>query len=105
METVLLIEDNAAMLRGLKDSFAAEGYRVATAIDGEQGLDVALSIRPDLVILDLMLPRINGYEICRRLRKEQLDMPIIMLTAKSQESDVVLGLNLGADDYVTKPFS
>jgi DNA-binding response OmpR family regulator len=105
METVLLIEDNAAMLRGLKDSFAAEGYRVSTATDGEQGLDIALSIKPDLIVLDLMLPKINGYEICRRLRQERLDMPIIMLTAKSQESDVVLGLNLGADDYVTKPFS
>lgn len=105
MATVLLIEDNAAMLRGLQDSFAAEGYRVVTASDGERGLDTALSIKPDLIVLDLMLPKINGYEICRRLREEKLDMPIIMLTAKAQESDVVLGLNLGADDYVTKPFS
>ena len=105
METVLIIEDDAAMLRGLKDNFAYAGYTVLTADDGEKGLDTALDTRPDLIVLDIMLPKINGYEICRLLRKEQLDMPIIMLTAKGEESDIVLGLNLGADDYITKPFS
>jgi len=105
METVLIIEDDATMLRGLKDNFEFKGYRVLTAADGEDGLNAALNHKPDLIILDIMLPKINGYEICRLLREENLDMPIIMLTAKGEESDIVLGLNLGADDYVTKPFS
>jgi DNA-binding response OmpR family regulator len=105
METVLIIEDDSTMLRGLKDNFEYKGYNVLTAADGEEGLNTALNKTPDLIILDIMLPKINGYEICRLIRKEHLDMPIIMLTAKGEESDVVLGLNLGADDYVTKPFS
>ncbi|UCG55761.1 MAG: response regulator transcription factor [Phycisphaerales bacterium] len=105
METVLIIEDDAAMLRGLKDNFEFQGYGVLTAADGEDGLNTALNKQPDLIILDIMLPKINGYEVCRLIRKENLTMPIIMLTAKGEESDVVLGLNLGADDYVTKPFS
>jgi len=106
METVLIIEDDSTMLRGLKDNFAYAGYDVVTAADGEKGLNAALDAKPDLIILDIMLPKINGYEICRLIRKEKLDMPIVMLTAnKGEESDIVLGLNLGADDYVTKPFS
>jgi len=104
-ETILIIEDDPTMLRGLKDNFEFEGYQVTAAGDGERGLAAALQGKPDLVILDIMLPKINGYEICRLIRKHGLHMPIIMLTAKGQESDVVLGLNLGADDYVTKPFS
>jgi len=104
-ETVLIIEDDATMLRGLRDNFEYEGYRVAAAADGEEGLAAALSIKPDLVILDVMLPKVNGYEVCLLLRQAGLDCPIIMLTAKGQEQDIVLGLNLGADDYVTKPFS
>lgn len=102
---MLIIEDDAALMRGLKDNFEFEGYLVHTAADGEAGLKLALETRPDLVVLDLMLPKVNGYEICRFLRAEHLDMPILMLTAKGQESDIVLGLKLGADDYVTKPFS
>ncbi|MEA3224396.1 MAG: response regulator transcription factor [Planctomycetota bacterium] len=105
METILIIEDDATMLRGLKDNFEYQGYRVLTATDGEEGLEAALSGKPDLIVLDIMLPKINGYEVCRLIRKEGLEMPIIMLTAKGEESDIVLGLNLGADDYVTKPFS
>lgn len=105
METILIIEDDAAMLRGLKDNFEFKGYHVLTAADGEEGLTIALNEKPDLIILDIMLPKINGYEVCRLIRQESLNMPIIMLTAKGEESDVVLGLNLGADDYVTKPFS
>ncbi len=105
METILIVEDDATMLRGLKDNFEFKGYRVLTAADGEAGLNSALNNKPDLILLDIMLPKINGYEICRLIRKENLDMPIIMLTAKGEESDIVLGLNLGADDYVTKPFS
>jgi DNA-binding response OmpR family regulator len=105
METILIIEDDATMLRGLKDNFEFVGFRTVTASDGETGLNAALNERPDLILLDIMLPKINGYEVCRLIRKENLDMPIIMLTAKGQESDIILGLNLGADDYVTKPFS
>ena len=105
METILIIEDDATMLRGLKDNFEFKGYRVLTAADGEEGLGAALGQKPDLIVLDIMLPKINGYEVCRLIRKEGLEMPIIMLTAKGEESDIVLGLNLGADDYVTKPFS
>jgi DNA-binding response OmpR family regulator len=105
MQTVLIIEDDPTMLIGLKDNFEFKGYKVVTAADGEKGLKAALNARPDLIILDIMLPRINGYEICRLIREQKLDTPIIMLTAKGEESDIVLGLNLGADDYVTKPFS
>jgi DNA-binding response OmpR family regulator len=105
METILIIEDDTTMLRGLKDNFEFEGFCVVTASDGEAGLNAALDQKPDLILLDIMLPKINGYEICRLIRKENLDIPIIMLTAKGQESDIILGLNLGADDYVTKPFS
>ncbi len=105
METILIVEDDPAMLRGLKDNFEFKGYRVLTAADGEAGLNAALDKKPDLILLDIMLPKINGYEVCRLIRQEKLDMPIIMLTAKGEESDIVLGLNLGADDYVTKPFS
>jgi DNA-binding response OmpR family regulator len=104
-ETILIVEDDPAMLRGLKDNFEYSGYTVVTACEGEQGLDAALNLKPDLILLDLMLPGINGYEICRLIRAEELDIPIIMLTAKNQESDIVLGLNIGANDYVTKPFS
>jgi len=103
--SVLIIEDDPALLRVLKDNFEYERYRVGTAADGEKGLAAALDGKPDLIILDIMLPGINGYEICRRIRQHGLDVPIIMLTAKGQEQDIVLGLNLGADDYVTKPFS
>ena len=105
METILIIEDDATMMRGLKDNFEFQGYRVLTAADGEAGLNTALDAKPDVIILDIMLPEINGYEVCRLIRVEGLEMPIIMLTAKGEESDIVLGLNLGADDYVTKPFS
>jgi DNA-binding response OmpR family regulator len=101
---VLIVEDDPALLRGLTDNFRYEGYEVAVATDGEAGLNAALDGKPDLIVLDIMLPKINGYEICRLLREEKLDVPIIMLTAKGQESDIVMGLDLGADDYVTKPF-
>jgi two-component system alkaline phosphatase synthesis response regulator PhoP len=105
MKNVLIVEDNLTMLRGLKDNFESRGYHVKTATDGEQGLKSAIAEKPDLMILDIMLPKMNGYEVCSHIRKQNLDIPIIMLTAKDQEKDVVLGLNLGADDYVTKPFS
>jgi len=103
--SVLIIEDDAAMLRGLKDNFESDGYTVRAARDGPQGLEAVLAQPPDLLLLDIMLPKMNGYEICRVVRKRNLEMPIIMLTAKGQEEDIVRGLELGADDYVTKPFS
>ncbi len=105
METILIIEDDTTMLRALKDNFEFKGYGVLTAEDGEEGLNIALNKKPDLILLDIMLPKINGYEICRLIRQENLNMPILMLTAKGEESDIILGLNLGADDYLTKPFS
>ena len=101
---VLLVEDEPALARGLSDTLRAQGFEVRVAGDGEAGLDAALSGEADLILLDVMLPRINGYEICRAVRAHGLDVPILMLTAKGQEQDVILGLNLGADDYVTKPF-
>ena len=104
-ETILIIEDDTTMLRVLKDNFEYAGMSVKTASDGEAGLELALQSQPDLILLDIMLPKINGYEVCRLLRGEGVEIPIIMLTAKGQESDIVLGLNLGADDYVTKPFN
>jgi DNA-binding response OmpR family regulator len=102
---ILIIEDDPALLRGLKDNFETQGYEVHTANDGQRGLDTLLKDPPDLLLLDLMLPRVNGYEICRTARVRHLQMPIIMLTAKGQEEDIVRGLESGADDYVTKPFS
>jgi DNA-binding response OmpR family regulator len=103
--TVLIIEDDATMRRVLKDNFEFSGYTVHTAADGKQGLQAVFELKPDLIILDIMLPIMNGYDLCCRIRRNGLTIPIIMLTAKGQESDVVFGLNLGADDYVTKPFS
>jgi DNA-binding response OmpR family regulator len=93
------------LLRGLKDNFEAAGYEVRTANDGQKGLNTLIASPPNLLLLDLMLPRVNGYQICREARERKLDLPIIMLTAKGQEEDVVRGLEVGADDYVTKPFS
>lgn len=105
MESVLIVEDNPAMLRGLQDNFRLKGYRVKTATDGEQGLNTALLERPDLIVLDIMLPKINGYEVCSHIRGKNLNMPIIMVTAKSEDADRILGLDIGADNYITKPFS
>jgi two-component system response regulator VicR len=104
-ESILVIEDDPTMLRVLSDNLKYQGYNVRAVADGEKGLEAALESKPDLILLDIMLPKVNGYEICRLVRQEGLDVPIIMLTAKGQESDITLGLNLGADDYVTKPFS
>jgi DNA-binding response OmpR family regulator len=101
---LLLVEDEPALARGLSDTLRARGFEVHVAPDGQRGLDMALSLRPDLILLDIMLPKINGFEVCRSLRRQGFDVPIVMLTAKGQEEDVILGLNLGADDYITKPF-
>ena len=103
-KTILIVEDDPALLRGLKDNFQAEGYHVRTANDGQKGLAAVLQYPPDVMLLDLMLPKINGYEICRAARSRHMRMPIIMLTAKAAETDIYRGLELGADDYITKPF-
>jgi DNA-binding response OmpR family regulator len=103
--TVLAVEDDPAILRGLSDNLRFEGYEVITASDGETGYKLQAERRPDLILLDLMLPRMSGLEFCRKLRAEGIHTPILMLTARSEEPDRVLGLDLGADDYVTKPFS
>jgi DNA-binding response OmpR family regulator len=105
MSVVLIVEDDSAILRGLKDILRFERYDVLTATDGESGLRLALEKKPDLLILDLTLPSMSGFDVCRRLRSERFSTPILMLTARSEEGDRVLGLDLGADDYVTKPFS
>lgn len=102
---IVVIEDDAAILRGLTFNLEAEGYRVKSASDGALGLSLLKSEEPDVLILDLMLPEVSGYEICRKLRDEGRETPILMLTARGEEADRVLGLDLGADDYVTKPFS
>jgi two-component system alkaline phosphatase synthesis response regulator PhoP len=102
---ILIVEDEPDMVLGLKDNFEFEGYEVLTAADGAAGLERARSHKPDLVILDIMLPRYSGLEVCKTLRGEGFTAPIIMLTARGQEIDKVVGLELGADDYVTKPFS
>lgn len=105
MSRVLVVEDDEAMAVALRDGFVYEGYEVTVARDGEAGLALAREQPPDLMILDVMLPRMNGLEVCKLLRGEGSELPIIMLTARGQEIDKVLGLKLGADDYVTKPFS
>ena len=105
MSRILVIEDEAAILRGLRDNLAAESYEVITAADGAEGYRLSQEGKPDLIILDLMLPKLSGYEICRKLRAESSHVPILMLTARGDEADRILGLDIGADDYVSKPFS
>jgi len=105
MKKILIVEDEKDMVTGLQFNLEARDYTVITAYDGEAGYQRALEEQPDLVILDIMLPKLNGYEVCKRLKREMPDLPIIMLTAKSQEAEIVTGLELGADDYITKPFS
>jgi DNA-binding response OmpR family regulator len=102
---VLIVEDDPAMAVALRDGFAYEGFAVSTAADGLTGLQLARQSEVDVIILDVMLPKLNGLEVCARLRQARNDVPIIMLTARGQEADKVEGLSLGADDYVTKPFS
>jgi DNA-binding response OmpR family regulator len=105
MTRVLIVEDDPAILRTLADNLRFEKYDVLTAMDGEAAHRLQRSQHPDLIILDLMLPRMSGLELCRKLRTEGVQAPILILTARSEEADRVLGLDLGADDYVTKPFS
>ncbi|MFO7733948.1 MAG: response regulator transcription factor [Candidatus Aminicenantes bacterium] len=105
MKRILIVEDDLAILRGLKDNLEYESYEVLTAVDGEHGYGLLKEKKPDLVILDLMLPGMSGFELCRKARAEGIHTSILMLTARSEEKDRVAGLDLGADDYVTKPFS
>ena len=104
-DKILIIEDEDSILMALSDDLSLEGYEVSTATDGLDGLSKAKEDRYELIILDIMLPQISGFEVCKQLRQGGINTPILMLTAKSQEIDKVLGLELGADDYVTKPFS
>jgi two-component system alkaline phosphatase synthesis response regulator PhoP len=104
MSKVLIVEDDDSMIAALRDGFEYEGYTVSLARDGAAGLRQASETAPDLIILDVMLPKMSGLDVCREIRKEGNLVPIIMLTARGQEIDKVLGLKLGADDYVTKPF-
>jgi DNA-binding response OmpR family regulator len=105
MIKILIVEDEPNMVAGLRDNFEYEGYEVITAPDGIAGLESALKDAPDLVVLDVMMPRMSGLDVCKQLKTKRPSMPIIMLTARGQEVDKVVGLELGADDYVTKPFS
>ena len=105
MSRVLVVEDDPAIMLGLVDNLEAESYEVLTATDGLAAYRAIVDEKPDLVILDLMLPKQSGYEVCRKARAERITTPILMLTARGEEGDRVLGLDLGADDYVTKPFS
>jgi DNA-binding response OmpR family regulator len=105
MPRILVIEDEKEMVLGLKDILEFEGYEVATAETGKEGLMAISRNEPDCIILDLMLPDINGYEVCEQIRQKNLNTPILMLTAKAQEYDKIRGFKVGADDYLTKPFS
>lgn len=105
MKKILIVEDEPDMVLGLRDNFELEGYQVSVARDGEEGLKKALAEKPDLVVLDLMLPKMSGLDVCRNLRKSSFDAPVLMLTARGQEIDKIIGLEVGADDYITKPFS
>jgi DNA-binding response OmpR family regulator len=105
MARILIVEDEPNMVAGLRDNFEYEGYEVLTAGDGAEGLGRALNDAPDLVILDVMMPKMSGLDVCKQLKAKRPAMPVIMLTARGQEVDKVVGLELGADDYVTKPFS
>jgi len=102
---ILVIEDDPAIRLGLRKSLGFEGYRVLEAADGERGLEIAFEAKPDLIVLDLMLPRLNGFEVCRTIRKHDRTTPVLILSAKDQELDKLTGFGVGADDYVTKPFS
>ena len=105
MKRILVIEDDAQLRLGLKDNLEVEGYHVLTAVDGESGVRAVTTEHPDVVVLDVMLPGMNGFDVCRAIRARGITTPVLMLTARGHETDKVLGLELGADDYVTKPFS
>jgi DNA-binding response OmpR family regulator len=105
MKKILIVEDELNMVNGLKDNLEFEGYEVDFAVEGKAGLQKVLQNKYDLILLDVMLPEMSGFDICKTARKEGVSTPVILLTAKGEEIDKVLGLELGADDYITKPFS
>ncbi|WP_075590496.1 response regulator transcription factor [Labilibacter marinus] len=105
MDKILVVEDEPDMLMGLKDNLEFEGYEVDVAVDGEDGLNKILSDHYNLVLLDVMLPKLSGFDVCKKARKKDIQTPIIFLSAKGEELDKVIGLESGADDYITKPFS
>ena len=105
MPRILIVDDEPAMVRGLEDNLRFEGYQVLSATSGREGLDLAVREGPDLILLDVMMPALSGWEVLRALVKQGRDIPVIMLTARGEELDRVLGLELGADDYITKPFA
>jgi two-component system alkaline phosphatase synthesis response regulator PhoP len=102
---ILIIEDEPDLVKGLKLNLSDEGFEVDSAVNGIEGLRKAVEEAPDLIILDIMLPEMDGFDVCRKLRQKNIDIPVIMLTAKGGEIDKVVGLEIGADDYMTKPFS
>lgn len=103
-ELVLVVDDEKTLVKALTFNLEKEGFRVEQAYDGEEALNKVFALKPDIVVLDLMLPKVDGFEVCRQIRKKT-DVPIIMLTARGEDIDKVLGLELGADDYLTKPFN
>lgn len=105
VKTILIIEDETDLVLGLTDAFEFEGYKVHCAQTGEKGVELSQQLQPNLIILDLMLPGMNGYNVCEAIRKRDTVTPILILSARSQENDIIRGLEAGADDYVTKPFS
>ena len=105
MQRILIVEDEPEMARGLKDILEFEGYQVATAASGREGLQALTRETPDCIILDVMLPDVSGCQVCEQIRRQKINTPIIMLTAKAQDYDKIRGLEVGADDYLTKPFS
>jgi DNA-binding response OmpR family regulator len=105
MQKILIIEDEKEMARGLKDILEFEGFEVLTASNGKEGLQLVSRREPDCIILDLMLPDLNGYQVCEEIRRQRCRTPILMLTARAQDYDIIHGLEVGADDYMTKPFS
>jgi two-component system alkaline phosphatase synthesis response regulator PhoP len=105
MSRILIVDDEPEIVRGLEDNLRFEGYQTSTAADGREALTVAAREAPDLILLDIMMPGLSGWDVCRELRSQGIDVPIIMLTARGEEGDRVRGLELGADDYITKPFS
>jgi len=105
MARILIVDDEPEIVRGLQDNLRFEGYQTASATNGQEALALAQSDAPDLILLDIMMPRMSGWDVCRALREKGIEAPIIMLTARGEEVDRVRGLELGADDYVTKPFS
>lgn len=104
MQKILLVEDEPNMVLGLRDNLEYEGYEVIVATNGKDGLRLALSAKADMILLDIMLPEMNGMDVCRRVREQGVETPVIMVSARGQEMDKVMGLEIGADDYLTKPF-